>query len=191
MISPTFAVPIGRYNINRQLTKDELMLLNNLDMEQNQENYVSVDSYVLDKLENLKKDIEVILKEYTDECLDLPEDAEIYITQSWVNHTSKGESHHKHYHWNSIYSGSFYIDVDPLRDAIELWSGHKPLFDFYKPEHFSTWFPCEVGAVFLFPSNIDHSVRVIANGMTRKSLAFNTFVRGDIGSINGLTKITL
>ena len=84
-----------------------------------------------------------------------------------------------------------YIDVDPLRDAIELWSGHKPLFDFYKPDHFSTWFPCEVGSVFLFPSNIDHSVRVIPSGMTRKSLAFNTFVRGDFGSVNGLTKITI
>ena len=34
MITPIFAVPIGTYNIGRKLTKDELMFLNDLEMEQ-------------------------------------------------------------------------------------------------------------------------------------------------------------
>jgi hypothetical protein len=37
--------------------------------------------------------------------------ANLYITQSWVNYSNKGQWHHAHEHPNSILSGVFYAQA--------------------------------------------------------------------------------
>lgn len=189
MIKSAFPIQIGNYKINRDLSTEEYNYLDNLEMTDNQHNHVSIDTYVLEKLTDLKKDLQTIVDTYVDEVFNLPKNAQIYITQSWTNHTNQGQKHHKHFHWNSLVSGVFYIDVEPMRDAIEFWNNTQPFFDFNKDG--SCWFPAEPNGVFLFPSYLEHSVRTIESGKTRKSLAFNTFVKGELGSINHLTHLKL
>ena len=55
----------------------------------------------------------------------------------------------------------------------------------------SCWFACEQGGLYLFPSHIEHSVRTIESGNTRVSLSFNTFIKGEIGTQQGLTRVTI
>jgi len=189
MINHAFSVPVGQYDLNRELTKQEKDFLDSLEMVDNQHNLVSDNSYVLETLSELKKELENIVNTYANEIFNLTDDAELYITQSWVNHTNVGQRHHKHYHYNSLISGSLYIDVEPMRDAIELWRDEKPFFNLYKDT--SSWFPCEKGRVYLFPSHIEHSVRTVESGNTRVSLAFNTFIKGEIGTKQTMTRLII
>ena len=80
MINHAFSVPVGQYNINRELTKQEKDFLDSLEMVDNQHNLVSDNSYVLETLSELKKELENIVNTYANEIFNLTDDAELYIT---------------------------------------------------------------------------------------------------------------
>ena len=60
---------------------------------------------------SLMRAIEKHTKYYFHEVMGVWDQAGIYLTESWVNKSEKGESHQMHTHPNSIISGSFYFDV--------------------------------------------------------------------------------
>ena len=47
--------------------------------------------------------------------------------------------------------------------------------------------PMKAGELILFPSNLPHSVPINASDKERISLSFNTWTKGNIGSIEHLT----
>jgi uncharacterized protein (TIGR02466 family) len=177
------------------------------DLRKNAGNKATKDAYILNnpKYVGLKTELEKILEKHMIEVYD-PEDFDnikIFITQSWVNHTTTGEYHHPHHHTNSVLSGVLYLQVDPKIDGIMFSRSavdFRPdtLFKFettrYNSFNSETWniTGLETGDVIVFPSTLTHSVNTREDSSTtRISLAFNSFVKGRLGSYHKYTEVYL
>lgn len=118
-----------------------------------------------------------------------------YITQSWLNWTYKGEYHHTHNHPNSIISGVFYIKANKDKDSITFTKPEYKQIDII-PRNLNDYNSSEVDFIvdnfelLLFPSNLYHRVNTIQEG-ERISLAFNSFVKGELGSLKTLSYLKL
>ena len=196
-----FPTPIYKSKLDRKLTKKELNFINKskLDVNQNEGNITSKDNYILNNkiFKNLKKEMELRIKDYFDNIIDPKNDILFYITQSWLNYTDKNQFHHKHRHPNSLVSGVFYINCDEKFDKIT----------FYKKDSYQTiemeskkwnlwnsrsWFlPVKTNDIVLFPSSTEHMVETKEGNNTRISLAFNVFIKGIIGNNKLLTELYL
>jgi len=51
--------------------------------------------------------------------------------------------------------------------------------------------PVVPGLLMMFPSRLEHSVITKKESNNRISLAFNTFIKGDLGDQIGLTRLVL
>ena len=150
-------------------------------------------------LKKLKEFCEQHLKIYTKEVLKIDDKIDFYITQSWINVLEPGGNIHSHWHANSIVSGCFYVatgDDDSLmfsdsnKRLREMISLQQKEFNIWNS---TEWFvPSNDNELLLFPSWLVHGV--IPNEQQTKdviSLSFNTFVRGTLGSNEGLTELIL
>ena len=74
-------------------------------------NRQSEDTFVLDKpeLANIRAFIEAKLHKFVTEIMSSTD--KLVITQSWLNKSKKGESHHEHVHPNSMVSGVWYPQI--------------------------------------------------------------------------------
>jgi uncharacterized protein (TIGR02466 family) len=125
----------------------------------------------------------------------------IFITQSWVNHTTTREYHHKHYHVNSVLSGVLYLQVDPKIDSIMFSKemGRPDTLLKFETDRYNSFnsetcniMNLETGDVIIFPSTLSHSVpNREASSTPRISLAFNSFVKGKLGSEDEYTEVYL
>jgi uncharacterized protein (TIGR02466 family) len=190
-ISPLFPTALGTVNNSSGIDPNEQQIIKDFsnDIETNHGNLSTVSKDVLSKLPNLHNYILENVKQFLHATVN-PEnkDLEIYITHSWINYTKKGQHHHLHMHPNSIISGVYYIDTDPMHDVI-IFSNPKKTFESIRilPEnwnHFNSdeWHvPVLPNMLVMFPSSLYHEVPQVQSERTRVSLAFNTFVRGRIG----------
>jgi uncharacterized protein (TIGR02466 family) len=186
-----FPTAVLQENIGRDFTDAEQESFSKLQFEvrDNAGNFTSISSEILDRPEfaDIKKfclDQSIF---YMKNILAIPDTIEPYITLSWLNFTGKGQHHHKHSHSNSIISGVFYVyakkDIDKISffkdryQAIELGSTN------YNPFNSDSWWvPVGVGDIVIFPSHVQHGVLPSDQDYTRISLAFNVFVRGEVGN---------
>lgn len=166
-------------------------------------NKLTTGSYILDmpKFAALKEFIQTQINEYFHDTLQVADEIEIYITQSWINFNPIGASHHQHSHPNSLVSGTFYIQGEPntpivftRRDSQELFGSGGWAFPFkdlniFNNNTFALNNP--LNKVVLFPSHLQHEVPPNPNQTTRISLAFNTFVKGNLGHKLHLTELKL
>ena len=167
-------------------------------MSQDEGNSSSTNKFLFDsKLLGLKSFCEKHIANYVDQVL-CPKNKslEFYITQSWLNITKQNDHHEIHYHPNSIISGVYYItdNCEILFSSPFVSMSHKTIvIDSDKPnswnstnwnEHISVW---ESGTLILFPSYLMHRVPKNISSSIRISIAFNVFVRGDLGTINNST----
>lgn len=198
-IDELFPTPVGISKIQRDLTENEKTFLLNQETYPNTGNLSSLDTYILNKpeLSDLKSVIQQNLNEYFDSVYKPQNDVEIYVTQSWVNYTRPNEFHHRHNHANSLISGVFYIDVEYQKDKI-IFYREIPDRIFIESRDYNqfnclSWFvPVENNLLVLFPSSLYHAVEQTINNVgTRSSLAFNTFVRGFIGTDESMTGLKL
>jgi len=155
----------------------------------------SINSYVLDKYETLKEELEYHANEYFKEVFNpKSKDNHIYITQSWMNYTNSGGFHHKHFHPNSFLSGVLYIDVNE-QDSISFVKRTTELLQI-EPKSYNRYNSSEAffnvanNSLVLFSSLLFHEV-CGTNNKNRISLAFNTFIKGTIGSDQGLAELKL
>ena len=188
-------------NLGRKITKDEMsaFLKYKETAVQNRHNLISSERYILDKepaLSGIKDFIMSGINHYAYEVIQPSVMPEFYITQSWLNWTHKGESHHEHTHPNSFLSGVFYLNVVSGRDRIVFVKINDSPFDFmsddYTDLNSKTWFfPVKFGDMVLFRSNIPHRVPEISTDEVRISLAFNVFMRGTIGDYASSTQLVI
>ena len=155
-------------------------------------NRQSEDTFVLDRpeLSNVRAFIEAKLHEYVTKVMASSD--KMVITQSWLNKSKKGESHHEHVHPNSIISGVWYPQVNKELPPIEF--KNKDQRDVmlsvknYNQFNCSTFLlPLNKGELIIFPSNLQHSVPPNGNDTERISLSFNTWGKGNMGDIQSLT----
>ena len=193
-----FPTPVAFFKLNRNLTKVELEFIKNQEVYSNLGNTTSTDRKILKNKElvELREFIESAIAKYF-KSIHFPKyDVSLYLTQSWVNYTEKGQYHHKHAHPNSIISGVFYPQADRSVDKIhfykEIYDRIKVAtddFNIYNSD--SWWFEVGSGDLILFPSSFNHMVEPKEGDETRISIAFNTFIKGDLGSEEGLSALHL
>ena len=155
-------------------------------------NRQSEDTFVLDHIElkRVKSFIETKLKNFMN--LVYGSERELVITQSWINKNGKGESHHTHTHPNSMVSGVWYPVMDDNLPPLQFRNNRQRDIEI-KPDKINKFnsamflLPLDAGELILFPSNIPHAVPENPYDKERISLSFNTWTKGNIGSIEHLT----
>ena len=187
-------------NLSPKEAKEIRKIIDKEGMYKNAGNSTSNNNYIFNgKLKNIKQFCEEQLKIYVEQVICPKEELDFYITQSWLNITKPGGYHHNHSHQNSIVSGVFYISTEE-DDKITFSDPNakvKELIKFeqkeYNPFNSSSWFfPSVVNELMLFPSWLDHEVKINEKATTdRISLSFNTFVRGTLGIRKNLTELFL
>jgi uncharacterized protein (TIGR02466 family) len=133
---------------------------------------------------NLKNELQKHVNEYAKTIFKY--NLDVYITQSWININPPGSHHSMHTHSNSVFSGVYYITVPAGANTISFHSPIKNMF-FIEPEEWNSFnspvwsIGVEEGQVILFPSSLYHEVTLNVTNQTRICIAFNTFLRGEIG----------
>lgn len=139
------------------------------------------------KNSQLTRVITKYLNQYKQEILGV-EDNDLDITESWVNFCQPGAGHHTHNHFNSVLSGTFYLDIEEeqggelviqdnrVKGSIQhrgVPNYHNVTEIFVSPKKFD---------LVIFPSSMYHGVTPNLGKNTRKSLAFNSFYNKPISS---------
>jgi len=183
-----FPTPVFKFTIDRSFTGDEWAFINGLRKENNNCNMVSEERYVLGRpeLSSIKSFIVESLDRYFREVYVPKKDVYLRITQSWLNYTYPGQSHHQHSHSNSFVSGVLYMRASRDRDRINFHNTKQEQIEMVSEEYNmynmkTCWFDVHEGDLLLFPSSLLHSVDTVKEG-ERVSLAFNTFPVGLIGN---------
>jgi uncharacterized protein (TIGR02466 family) len=159
-------------------------------------NRQSEDTFVLDNpvLGNIKAFIESKIHKFVKEIMN--SNNEMVITQSWINKSGKGESHHEHVHPNSMVSGVWYPVINEQLPPIQFRSKAQRDVSL-QCEKFNNFnsatflLPMKAGELIIFPSNLTHSVPANQSETERISLSFNTWCKGSLGDINSLTYLPL
>jgi uncharacterized protein (TIGR02466 family) len=195
---PLFASPVITVDSNVKLDNVIQYCKNHLEYRINQGgNFTSIntDIFSLDEFAKIKELALESIKVYTKEVMRWADGPEFFITQSWVNKNPTGTTHHEHYHLNTLFSGVFYLETaEP--DYISFFSGKQPYMKFYEDEK-NIWnsdrydLLVKPGRCVIFPASILHSVGENLATHDRISLAFNVFVKGQIGSKEHLTYLEL
>tara|TARA_R110000751_G_scaffold234010_1_gene335151 strand:- start:36 stop:659 length:624 start_codon:yes stop_codon:yes gene_type:complete len=194
-----FPTPIYVSGLGRKLTGKESKFIQKTkqDTYKNKGNTTSNDTYILNNknFNTLKKELGEVVQDYFKQILST-KNVSPYITQSWLNYTEKNQFHHKHRHANSIVSGVFYIDADEKHDKVYFYDDRHSVIltevNQFNTFNSSSWFfPVKTGQLFLFPSSLEHMVETKKGSNTRTSLAFNVFVKGNLGEIKTLTELKI
>ena len=200
VIHRLFGIPIYATKLNREFTSEEMeeVMKHQDQTMKNISNYSSINNYILkEKLfSNLKNDLDKFIADYFDKIIKPKNNTiEPYITQSWLNYTEEKESH-MHSHPNSIISGVLYIKCVENNDMIEFYDTVPNQFQI-PPKEFTQynskrwWFNVAEKDLLLFPSTTTHAVQIKKENNLRISLAFNVFVKGNIGDNSDLTELIL
>jgi uncharacterized protein (TIGR02466 family) len=200
-IHSIFSTPIYISKLNRELTSQELKFIeeNKKLFLKNEGNISSKNNYILNEKPflNLKKELDLKVKNYFEKVISPANNIIPYITQSWLNYTETNQYHHKHEHPNSLVSGVFYINCHEELDKIKFFK--KDIYQTIKPEikNWNVWnseawsFVVKTQDIIMFPSSLTHMVENKEGTNTRISLAFNVFIKGTVGDEENLTKLVL
>ena len=111
-VYPLFPTPVLQANKLYNPTKKELKFIMDLKRRSNTgNNYSSVNGYVLEckELAKMKQAMLGMLHSYTHELLKIKDHTKFMITQNWFNYNPPGSFHHRHWHANSLFSGTYYL----------------------------------------------------------------------------------
>lgn len=194
-----FPTPLIITNLDRNFTQQELNFVKKCKNNccNNFGNLTSNDNYVLENPEfkDLKQFCLEAVNIMIKEAYQPKEKIEPYITQSWLNFTEHKGYHHLHNHSNSFISGVLYINSDIDKDKIQFYRNEYMQLQIESPSnniyYNSYTLPVNTGKLILFPSSTMHQVPKTTNKKTRISLAFNTFIKGNLGNNKGLTELKL
>jgi uncharacterized protein (TIGR02466 family) len=201
-ISSIFPTPVYCNELSRSFSTKELSFINDIkdkNVFKNTGNYTSDNCFILEEpvFKDIKKELNLFIKDYFDSVIQTSDKIIPYITQSWLNFTSVKEFHHKHFHPNSLVSGVLYIDVGK-EDCIQFFKEDRHQSQIalttreYNLFNSSCWYiPVKNKDVILFPSSTEHAVDIKKENNVRISLAFNVFIKGEIGSKLHLTYLKL
>ena len=195
---PLFSTPVL---VSKEIFKDNHKIfkyLPKVKMKKSVSNSMSVDTQLFktDPFRKLRDYCTRWVNYYAYEVMKIdPNQAQIYITQSWVNRTVKKEGHHDHHHHNSIISGVYYFN-DSNTDLVFLSNPQHEILEINRSGYHlynatSHNIKPQVGRLILFPSSLRHRTETSEENVNRWSLSFNTFIKGNLGSKDNLTELCL
>ncbi len=146
-------------------------------------------------LTSLKGKIQNHLNNFTKNCLGTT-DCDFYIKSSWIVKLEKGNYSSSHVHGNSLISGVIYLQSDEQSSLLEFSKDPKyvnlfsstlePNIKEYNPFNSNVYSATtRIGSMYLFPSNLSHSVKPHQSNTTRYSLSFDCIAKGIFGENNG------
>jgi hypothetical protein len=121
---------------------------------------ISKDRFILDRMPDLKSQINLHCENYVKKYLKVKKEASFYLLNSWVNIHRPNDQAQVHQHGNALLSGVYYPIV-PTAERYEI--------------------EVENDLIIIFPSHLEHSVQRNISNKNRYSLAFNYYVRGEFG----------
>jgi len=199
-IQPLFAEPIFRANLASAISADQIEYIKGLKMIPNQTNLISENLYIFDEpeLASVKAAVHEALDHYAKEVMGIKQ--ELYVTQSWslVNQPSIGM--HGHSHSNSVVSGSLYYCDIPAPAPRMVFDRHRTyqqlqlLAEQDKRNLYNTKINAiepKAGEIILFSSSLQHFVEPNPANENRYSIAFNTFIRGNLGNFRDVSELKL
>lgn len=199
-VKPLFAEPYFKTNIADAISPKQEALIKGLAMIQNQTNQISEELYLFNRpeLKSVKQAVQQALDTYASEVMGISQKLE--VTQSWSLINPPGVGMHGHTHSNSIISGSlYYTDMpDPPGKMIFERHNHYRQIELLVSEGKNNIYNAPRNAIIpakgdlvLFSSGLQHYVEPHNDREPRYSIAFNTFVRGKIGSFRDVSELTL
>jgi len=201
MINPIYfgAEPIVQVNLQEDYKKD-LEYIKTLSFQtKNDGLHITEEDNILElpSLSNLKSIILKAFKEYQDKILEVEND--FYISQSWATINRKTSYHGRHHHPNCLFSLVYYLQADDtgLNFMIKQ-SALQNSFNFhYKIKnhnyHNSTsWkVPVTTGDMMIFPGHLEHWSSPNENDEDRIILGANFFIKGEIGTKEDYSRISI
>ncbi|WP_128892922.1 TIGR02466 family protein [Erythrobacter sp. HKB08] len=199
-VKPLFAEPYFKTNIADAITPKQEKLIKALPMLDNQVNRISEELYLFERPEmaSIKKAVQEALDTFAREVMGISQRLE--VTQSWSLMNPPGVGMHGHTHSNSLVSGSlYYTDLPnpPGSMIFERHNGYRQLEIAVNGEKQNIYnaprnavVPTK-GDLVLFSSSLQHYVETNTSQQNRHSIAFNTFVRGKIGSFRDVSELEL
>jgi uncharacterized protein (TIGR02466 family) len=187
-IYPLFPTVVYKNKLERTLSQEELDFIYSSEVfGQSLGNEISTSMWILEKeeLQQLKQDFMEHVNIYLNEIMMV--DAELYITNSWINVTGHTQQHSLHNHNNSIVSGVFYLDASDSQPTITFNRMIPPFFLTMRSKEYTMFnsiewnIPVEDNSIIIFPSQCYHFVKQNLSKNQRISIAFNTFLKGSIG----------
>lgn len=155
---------------------------------------ISNNTYVLDleEFQDTRNLIQGHINTYAYDILGIKESYEIYLLNSWIVKYKAGSYANKHHHYNSLLSGTYYLNTpDDDESEIEFttpnWYNIFPLQLQPEISHWNifnskTWaLKPQRGYIYQFPSHLDHSVKTVTGDGERLTLAWNCYIRGEFG----------
>lgn len=199
-VKPLFAEPYFVTNIADAITAREVEFIKELKMLQNQTNLISEDLYIFQRpeLRTIADAVQRALDAYASEIMGIAQ--HLYVTQSWALANPPGVGMHGHAHSNSIVSGSLYYCDLPEPGSNMIFDRHRMYQQLaLTPEEgkaniYNTTknaIQPKQGDLVLFSSSLLHFVEPNQSSETRHSIAFNTFVKGQIGSFRDVSELVL
>lgn len=199
-VKPLFAEPYFVTNIMDAISPKQVDFIKSVTMQQNQMNHISDELYLFNRpeLKSIKKAVHEALATYANEVMGIEQDLE--VTQSWALMNPPGVGMHAHTHSNSLVSGSLYyapMPDPPGNMVFERANGYQQIdmrVNEGKQNVYNTPRNAVIpkqGDVVLFSSSIMHFVEVNNSTQDRYSIAFNSFVRGKIGSFRDVSELKL
>lgn len=199
-VRPLFAEPYFTTNIADRISDEQARFIKGLKMVQNQVNLISENLYIFEEpeLKSVRDAVQEALDLYAREVMGITQ--RLYVTQSWALLNPPNVGMHGHSHSNSVISGSLYfcdlpnptagmvfdrhrmyqqLELVPEQGRANLYNTTKNLV---KPEK---------GDLVLFSSSLQHYVEPNQSGEPRWSIAFNTFVKGKLGSYRDVSELVL
>lgn len=199
-LTPLFAEPIYRGNIASHISTEQISYIQNLKMVRNQANLISENLYLFEEPEmaSIKAVVQEALDFYARDVMGITQ--QLYVTQSWALVNSPSIGMHGHSHSNSVVSGSLYYCDMPEAGGNMVFDRHRTYQQLQlTPERdkrniYNT--PLNVieprkGEVVLFSSSLQHFVENNSSAEDRYSIAFNTFIRGELGNYRDVSELTI
>lgn len=153
---------------------------------------ISHEDRVLDDpaLAELKDRATQHVKKYATDVYKVNQDTfDFYINTSWVSDLGSDSAVELHKHYHSIFTGVIVLDCSPSSRLI-LGSGTTPIMseflrfgytDYNTFNSSEEYFDLLPNHIYLFPSNLGHSAKCFLPGGNLSVIAFDTFIRGNIG----------
>ena len=199
-VQPLFVEPVFRASLAHIITDTHVKFIQSLKMVENRSNLISEDLYIFERpeLAEIKTAVHSALDHYARTVMGIEQT--LYVTQSWALTNPPNVGMHGHSHSNSLISGTLYYAELPEPIANMVFDRHntyqqmelRPQPD--KHNLYNT--PANIVVpkthdLVLFSSGLQHFVEPNLASKPRHAIAFNTFVKGKLGSYRDVSELTL
>ena len=163
--------------------------ISDVDFSKEDEQYSTNDNILDQKaFQDIKKQIDLHIKKFTADILQINKDLKFYITRSWLININKAyASGIFHDHINSFFTGVLYLNLDEGMDCISFQKRRNYQYLKYTYEcdnEFNqeklSYFP-EKNDLIIFDAALEHSMGAHTTTNPRLCLAFEVFAKGAFG----------